>query len=72
MKINVPVYINKVWLFLSYVPYYFYLTAVETLEIEVDTTTAYQKIIGFGGAFTDATGLNILSLPEPMQEMILR
>ncbi|XP_071534348.1 lysosomal acid glucosylceramidase-like [Panulirus ornatus] len=48
------------------------LPSTETLEFEVDSRTAYQKIIGFGGAFTDAAGLNILSLSEPLQEKILR
>lgn len=42
------------------------------VEIEVNSKMRYQRIIGFGGAFTDASGLNILSLPEPMQEMILK
>jgi glucosylceramidase len=32
----------------------------------------YQKIIGFGGAFTDAVGINILSLPSPMPQRIIQ
>ncbi|XP_042865789.1 putative glucosylceramidase 4 [Penaeus japonicus] len=32
----------------------------------------YQAIMGFGGAFTDATGINIDSLPEVTQEILLR
>nr|XP_045606117.1 lysosomal acid glucosylceramidase-like [Procambarus clarkii] len=44
----------------------------EDVKIEISSNVQYQKIIGFGGAFTDASGLNILSLPEPMQEMLLR
>lgn len=31
----------------------------------------YQKIIGFGGAFTDASGLNIKALPEKLQQNII-
>lgn len=44
----------------------------ELYEVEIDPKAMYQKIIGFGGAFTDAAGLNILTLPESMQEKILR
>ncbi|KAJ8974330.1 hypothetical protein NQ317_002513 [Molorchus minor] len=33
--------------------------------------TRYQTIIGFGGAFTDATGINIKSLSEGTQENLL-
>ncbi|KAJ8927687.1 hypothetical protein NQ314_019823 [Rhamnusium bicolor] len=31
----------------------------------------YQSIVGFGGAFTDATGINIRSLPEGAQKKLL-
>jgi glucosylceramidase len=31
----------------------------------------FQKIIGFGGAFTDSTGINIASLPQNMQTSII-
>nr|CAH7746788.1 unnamed protein product [Callosobruchus chinensis] len=34
--------------------------------------TVYQEILGFGGAFTDSTGMNILSLNESIQEKLLR
>lgn len=33
--------------------------------------TQHQRIFGFGGAFTDATGINIRSLPEEAQEKLL-
>ncbi|XP_023235434.1 putative glucosylceramidase 4 [Centruroides sculpturatus] len=42
------------------------------LEISIDRTKRYQEILGFGGAFTDAAGINILSLPEQLQDQILR
>ncbi|XP_023235439.1 glucosylceramidase-like [Centruroides sculpturatus] len=42
------------------------------LEISIDRTKRYQEILGFGGAFTDAVGINILSLPEQLQDQILR
>ena len=38
----------------------------------METEETYQKIIGFGGAFTDAAGLNILSLPPELQDTVLR
>ncbi|KAK3887921.1 hypothetical protein Pcinc_008004 [Petrolisthes cinctipes] len=42
------------------------------VEVEVDASTTYQSILGFGGAFTDAAGLNILTLPDELQEEVLR
>ncbi|XP_018564712.1 putative glucosylceramidase 3 [Anoplophora glabripennis] len=39
--------------------------------IKVNIEKRYQKIIGFGGAFTDATGININSLDEAVQENLL-
>ncbi|KAK8788544.1 hypothetical protein V5799_021680 [Amblyomma americanum] len=44
----------------------------DTLTIIVDTSKTYQKIFGFGGAFTDAAGININSLPDNMQENIIQ
>lgn len=44
----------------------------DTVTIVVDTSKTYQTIIGFGGAFTDAAGINIKSLPDNMQEDIIR
>ena len=32
----------------------------------------YQKIKGFGGAFTDSTGLNIVQLPSSAQDHVIR
>ena len=40
-------------------------------SINIDRTKKYQKIIGFGGAFTDASGLNIKTLPEKLQNNII-
>ncbi|XP_027230984.1 lysosomal acid glucosylceramidase [Penaeus vannamei] len=42
------------------------------LELEINSNEFYQEIIGFGGAFTDAAGLNILSLPDSLQDEVLR
>ncbi|CAG2167940.1 unnamed protein product, partial [Oppiella nova] len=39
--------------------------------ITIDRSKTYQKILGFGGAFTDSTGINIDSLPEVMQKRII-
>ncbi|XP_066249283.1 lysosomal acid glucosylceramidase-like [Euwallacea similis] len=35
-------------------------------------STTYQTILGFGGAFTDATGINILRLSENTQELLMQ
>jgi len=40
--------------------------------VEVQHNEKYQKILGFGGAFTDATGINIAKLPKPLQERLLK
>ena len=32
----------------------------------------YQKMMGFGGAFTDSNGLNILTLSQDVQDTLMR
>ncbi|XP_393208.1 putative glucosylceramidase 4 [Apis mellifera] len=45
---------------------------VADTTITVDSKKKYQKIIGFGGAFTDATGINIAKLSRATQEQLIR
>ncbi|CAG9763952.1 unnamed protein product [Ceutorhynchus assimilis] len=40
-------------------------------EVLVSLKTHYQKILGFGGAFTDSTGINIDSLSNKCQSLLL-
>ncbi|KAK4037055.1 Glucosylceramidase [Daphnia magna] len=40
-------------------------------QITVNASKTYQAIIGFGGAFTDAAGINIAKLSFPAQELLL-
>ncbi|XP_064474559.1 lysosomal acid glucosylceramidase-like isoform X3 [Ornithodoros turicata] len=40
--------------------------------LKINATHTYQEILGFGGAFTDAFGINIKSLPSRMQDDLLR
>ncbi|KAL3841983.1 hypothetical protein ACJMK2_020059 [Sinanodonta woodiana] len=42
------------------------------VNFNVNPLKTYQTIIGFGGAFTDATGINVMSLPEGAQEKWLK
>lgn len=42
------------------------------MKFSVNTETQYQKIVGYGAAFTDAAGINIKSLGESTQEHLLR
>ncbi|XP_054713189.1 lysosomal acid glucosylceramidase-like [Uloborus diversus] len=42
----------------------------ETVNITVDPSKQYQFILGFGGAFTDAAGINVKSLPDNLQELL--
>ncbi|KAL1417671.1 hypothetical protein MTO96_026637 [Rhipicephalus appendiculatus] len=44
----------------------------DVLLLVVDSSRKYQKVFGFGGAFTDAAGINIKSLPTNMQDDILK
>ncbi|XP_023311387.1 putative glucosylceramidase 3 isoform X3 [Anoplophora glabripennis] len=43
----------------------------EESSINVDQDTKHQSIIGFGGAFTDSTGMNIKLLPEGAQKNLI-
>lgn len=40
--------------------------------ITIDPSTTFQKVIGFGGALTEAAAVNILSLLPHQQDEILR
>ena len=61
------IYQNKLAPELSIV---FRISAIMTLAllfccsvvVQVDTNTSYQRLFGFGGAFTDAAAINIASL----------
>ena len=46
------------------------LALAQTISINRDKK--FQSIIGFGGAFTDAAGINIASLPLNMQENVMK
>ncbi|XP_071535763.1 LOW QUALITY PROTEIN: lysosomal acid glucosylceramidase-like [Panulirus ornatus] len=41
------------------------------VEFQLDWTTTFQTVMGWGGAFTDAATANILSLPGPAQDLLL-
>ncbi|KAF8371574.1 gba-4, partial [Pristionchus pacificus] len=43
-----------------------------SLTAELDTSTTYQEILGFGGAFTDSTGINLNSLRKETQNLLMR
>lgn len=44
-----------------------------TMDFEVEQGIQFQSIMGFGGAFTDAAGINIAKLTDPkLQELLLR
>ena len=47
-------------------------TAGSELHIKVNRDVKYQEIFGFGGAFTDATGIMIKKLSPKLQEQLLR
>ena len=42
------------------------------IVVDIDRTKKYQKIIGFGGAFTDAAGINIAKLPQALQTRLIK
>ena len=37
----------------------------------IDATKKFQEILGFGGAFTEATGYNLQKMSKPKQEEIM-
>ncbi|CAI5449246.1 unnamed protein product [Caenorhabditis angaria] len=41
------------------------------IQFVVNATQKYQNIMGFGAAFTDASGINLLKLPQNMQDRII-
>ncbi|CAG2115391.1 unnamed protein product, partial [Medioppia subpectinata] len=45
--------------------------STKTVSIELNPNVLYQKIIGFGGAFTDSAGLNIQTLSPEMQRRVI-
>ncbi|XP_071528313.1 lysosomal acid glucosylceramidase-like [Panulirus ornatus] len=46
--------------------------AVGSVAVEVGFATPRQTILGFGGAFTDAAGMNMASLSAPAQDLLMR
>lgn len=42
------------------------------ITVTIDHKQKFQKVIGFGGAFTDAAGLNIAKLPKELQERLIK
>lgn len=45
---------------------------INTARLYVDTKVKYQKIIGFGGAFTEATAINFYKLPQIIQNKVIQ
>lgn len=43
-----------------------------SVNVTLDPSAQYQAIDGFGGAFTDAAGINIASLPQAAQDLLLK
>ena len=54
---------SKEWFTISFKP---------VNEIFIDTSVRYQSIFGFGGAFTDAAGINIAKLSVPAQQNLIK
>lgn len=48
------------------------ISVVPTVSISVNRQIKHQKIFGYGGAFTDAAGINIAELPIGAQENLIR
>lgn len=44
---------------------------VPDVSIKIDANTKYQTILGWGGAFTDSTGININSLKGNVRQHLL-
>lgn len=49
-----------------------FTNAEETaIKIVIKPDERFQKIVGFGGAFTDATGINLMSLDEDVRNKLM-
>ncbi|KAE8897268.1 hypothetical protein PF005_g6480 [Phytophthora fragariae] len=46
-------------------------TTNDAADLVIDTTTTYQSIIGFGGAFTDASAINVYLLDSGLQDVLV-
>ncbi len=44
----------------------------DAIILTIDKSKKFQKILGFGGAFTDAAGLNINTLPKDLAENLIK
>ncbi|XP_067666262.1 lysosomal acid glucosylceramidase-like isoform X2 [Haliotis asinina] len=49
----------------------FEANATGSYTYTINRTETFQTVIGFGGAFTDAAGINILSLPPKAQDNLM-
>lgn len=58
--------------FFKFLCYLSVFSEPKSIQFTLDSTKTYQKIMGFGGAFTDSSGINILSLGKETQEHLLR
>jgi O-glycosyl hydrolase len=54
-----------------YCKFYKTLLAQAQIQIYVNESNKFQNIIGFGGAFTDAAGINIQQLSSAAQKNLL-
>ncbi|POM61800.1 Glycosyl hydrolase family 30 protein [Phytophthora palmivora] len=46
-------------------------TSDDTADLIIDSASTYQEIIGFGGAFTDSTAINVYLMDTDVQQLIL-
>jgi glucosylceramidase len=44
----------------------------DSFTLTIDKSKTYQKIIGFGGAFTDANGINLNTLPKDLASNVIK
>ncbi|XP_037273886.2 lysosomal acid glucosylceramidase [Rhipicephalus microplus] len=47
-------------------------SANNSLLLVLDSSKVHQTVYGFGGAFTDAAGINVKSLPEKLQNDLIK
>ncbi|KAL1422243.1 hypothetical protein MTO96_022124 [Rhipicephalus appendiculatus] len=47
-------------------------SANDSLLLVLDSSKMHQIVYGFGGAFTDAAGINVKSLPEKLQDDLIK
>lgn len=57
---------------MKYIKIFFHYHTSGDIVLKINRKNEYQTIYGFGGAFTDAAGINIFNLSTKAQEKLIK